>query len=98
MWNTFGSVLPYYEHWKRCETCPQMRSVMHLTPAQQAAITYVEKYALGRREQAREAIEEVRAMCNATPAQVAHALWAIRIYGRAVLHFHPDRLDNQGAA
>lgn len=96
MWNTFGSVLPYYEHWKRCETCPQMRSVMHLTPAQQAAITYVEKYALGRREQAREAIEEVRAMCNATPAQVAHTLWAIRIYGRAVLHFHPDRLDNQG--
>ncbi len=69
---------------------------MHLTHAQKAAIRYVEKYASTRTEQAKEAIEEVRAMSNIPAAQLAQALWAIKTHARVVLHFHPDRLDNQG--
>ncbi|HEX8528386.1 MAG TPA: DUF3626 domain-containing protein [Cytophagales bacterium] len=69
---------------------------MHLTHAQEAAIRYVEKYASTRRERAKEAIEEVRAMSNIPPAQLAQALRAIKTHARVVLHFHPDRLDNQG--
>lgn len=69
---------------------------MTLHASQSAALAHVASYARSRQAAARDTIEQVRRMADLSVAQLEHAVACIRRHARVALHFHPDRLDDQG--
>ena len=69
---------------------------MNLKRSQTDAIGHIERYALSRVDKAKKTIEEVRSMCHISRDDLDGAVHHIKTSGRIALHFHPDRLDEEG--
>lgn len=69
---------------------------MPLSPAQQRALDHVTTHARSRRPAALAHQENIRRMCNLSPADLGAARVTIRHHARVALHFHPDRPDATG--
>ena len=61
-----------------------------------AALTHIEKIALGLRDPAHALIKNVLLMSNISTHTLQVAMRQLTQHGRVALHFHPDRLDSRG--
>ncbi|ABE56303.1 conserved hypothetical protein [Shewanella denitrificans OS217] len=61
-----------------------------------AAVSHIEKIALGLRDQAHAVIKNILMMSDIPTQELQHAMKQLSHQGRVALHFHPDRIDNRG--
>ena len=69
---------------------------MTLQASQSAALAFVGDYARTRKAAARNTLAEILRMSNIAEDEFARISDSIRAQARVALHFHPDRIDNDG--
>ena len=72
------------------------RDSCRLSPAQHAALEYIEEYARNLRTVGQAELPNVLAMSNITVEKFEQALLQIKEHARVGLNFHPDRIAHSG--
>lgn len=67
-----------------------------LSAAQRAALRHVDASAASRAADARAAIDRILREAGVSSATFERAMSAVRAHARVIVHFHPDRIANEG--